>query len=123
MKRKISKFVWSLEQIFDGKFTDIIKKRLKLSSLLYKVKNETFASKLYNLSMDRNANLFDNFLKILYKKSIYQHFLQMENNLTDNKKTLNIFFIKNRKNESSQKLDINKINNIINEIEAKWKLI
>ena len=47
----------------------------------------------------------------------------MENNLTDNKKTLNIFFIKNRKNESSQKLDINKINNIINEIEAKWKLI
>ena len=111
------------EQIFDGKFTDIIKKRLKLSSLLYKVKNETFASKLYNLSMDRNANLFDNFLKILYKKSIYQHFLQMENNLTDNKKTLNIFFIKNRKNESSQKLDINKINNIINEIEAKWKLI
>ena len=111
------------EQIFDEKFIDIIKKRLKLSSLLYKVKNETIASKLYNLSMDRNANLFDNFLKILYKKSIYQYFLQMENNLTDSKKTLNIFFLKNRKNDSSQKLDFDKVENIINEIEAKWKQI
>lgn len=111
------------EQIFDGKFTDIIKKRLKLSSLLYKVKNETIASKLYNLSLSENADLFDNFLKILYKKSIYQYFLQMENNLTDSKKTLNIFFLKNRKNDSSQKLDFDKVENIINEIEAKWKQI
>ena len=97
--------------------------RLKLSSLLYKTQNETFASKLYNLSMSENTDLFDNFLKILYKKSIYQHFLQMENNLTDSKKTLNIFFLKKKKNESSQKLDFDKIKNIINEIEAKWKLI
>ena len=47
----------------------------------------------------------------------------MENNLTDSKKTLNIFFLKKKKNESSQKLDFDKIKNIINEIEAKWKLI
>lgn len=111
------------QQIFDEKLIDNIKKRIKLSSLLYKCQNETLASKLYYLSMDKNTNLFDNFLKILYKKSIYQHFLQMENNLTDSKKTLNIFFLKNRKNESLQKLDIDTINNIINEIEAKWKLI
>lgn len=111
------------EQIFDENFTNLIKNRLKLSSLLYKTQNETFASKLYNLSMSENTDLFDNFLKILYKKSIYQHFLQMENNLTDSKKTLNIFFLKKKKNESSQKLDFDKIKNIINEIEAKWKLI
>ena len=111
------------EKNFNQKFIEVIKKRLKLSSLLYKSQNKTIASKLYNLSMDENVDLFDNFLKILYKKSIYQHFLQMENNLTDSKKTLNIFFLKNKKNESMQKLDIDIINKIINEIEAKWKLI
>ena len=111
------------KEIFDKEFIDKIKKRIKLSSFIYKHQNETLALKLYNLSMDDNANLFDNFIKILYKKSIYQHFLQMENNLTDSKKTLNIFFLKNKKNNSLQKFDIEKINNIINEIEAKWKLI
>ena len=111
------------KEIFDKEFIDTIKKRIKLSSFIYKHQNETLALKLYNLSMDDNANLFDNFIKILYKKSIYQHFLQMENNLTDSKKTLNIFFLKNKKNNSLQKFDIEKINNIINEIEAKWKLI
>lgn len=111
------------EDIFNESFKTILKNRLKISALIYSSISENISIALYSLSLEENSHIFDNFLKILYKKSIYQHFLQMENNLTDSKKTLNIFFLKNKKNELIHKADINIINKIINEIEAKWKMI
>ena len=111
------------EDIFNESFKTILKNRLKISALIYSSISENISIALYSLSLEENSHIFDNFLKILYKKCIYQHFLQMENNLTDSKKTLNIFFLKNKKNELIHKADINIINKIINEIEAKWKMI
>ncbi|OLA95098.1 MAG: hypothetical protein BHW64_00315 [Candidatus Melainabacteria bacterium LEY3_CP_29_8] len=109
--------------IFNESFKTVLKNRLKISALIYSSISENISIALYSLSLEENSHIFDNFLKILYKKSIYQHFLQMENNLTDSKKTLNIFFLKNKKNESIHKANINIINQIINEIETKWKMI
>lgn len=110
------------ESVFYFDFKELIKNRLKISALLYKEENFEIALALYSLCIENNGFLFDNFIKVLYKKSIYQHFLQVENDLVDSKKTLNIFFLKNKQNEKLKKIDIKIVDKILNEIETTWKM-
>ncbi len=109
--------IYSFENsIFDEKTLSIWKDRLyNLIYLLYVNSKKTEAVMFYALLKNElNLNLFKS---ILLQRSIFNHFVALKENLKESKSIVNIF---KKRNNSTDELDVNKIDSIISFLKKSW---
>ena len=107
----------SSSEIYDGDKLDLLDKRLLMSAYLkYLAGYKTDASIIF--SVYSNKKLKGELVKNILRKSIYEHYVSLKCKQTEEKKTTNIFSMKNKPQEPEMPLD--KITKMIKKVEDLW---
>ncbi len=97
---------------------EVLKWKEKLYNLIYILKINSYDNEADKfLSIVQSENLFNLFKTIIIQKSIFCHFVKINENIKDMKKSTNIF---TRRNSNESKYDSNIIREIIDTLTRNW---